>query len=239
MARRGTLATTRTRTSVRARPFLYFSADEVEAVTMDRQEDGRRGRHHSSSGTTPSASRYSAARRPAGCRQGEGRRFLDIAACTWYTRCSTAATCSSFVDAAQRGLRAGPPFTVLEVRRAGGYGSPSGVRTRWPRPDQVFAMSTRWGAAPGRIIVVACEPADVVVSAGMGLSEPVREALPARGPRSGEESLKQVQRKEGADSDCPRLIRYGRRLGSWQWWSRDTAESSATWKISQSSGDAG
>jgi hydrogenase maturation protease len=32
------------------------------------------------------------------------------------------------------------------------------------------------GGRPGRSLLVACEPADV--SAGMGLSDPVREALP-------------------------------------------------------------
>ena len=43
-------------------------------------------------------------------------------------------------------------------------------------PDAIFAMLTSLGGHPGRSLVVACEPADV--GAGMGLSAPVREALP-------------------------------------------------------------
>ncbi len=43
-------------------------------------------------------------------------------------------------------------------------------------PDAIFALLASLGGKPGRSLVVACEPADV--SAGMGLSEPVQEALP-------------------------------------------------------------
>jgi hydrogenase maturation protease len=63
-------------------------------------------------------------------------------------------------------------------------------------PDQVFAMLASMGGRPGRSLVVACEPADV--SPGMGLSDEVREALPAA-VRAVEEILDQVQREEGAD----------------------------------------
>jgi hydrogenase maturation protease len=61
-------------------------------------------------------------------------------------------------------------------------------------PDQVFAMIAAMGRQPGRSLVVACEPADV--SAGMGLSEQVRQALPAA-VRAVERILEQVQREEG------------------------------------------
>jgi len=43
-------------------------------------------------------------------------------------------------------------------------------------PDAIFAMLGSLGGRPGRSLLVACEPADV--SAGMGLSAPVQEALP-------------------------------------------------------------
>jgi hydrogenase maturation protease len=43
-------------------------------------------------------------------------------------------------------------------------------------PDAIFALLASLGGRPGRSLVVACEPADV--SAGMGLSEPVSQAVP-------------------------------------------------------------
>jgi Ni,Fe-hydrogenase maturation factor len=43
-------------------------------------------------------------------------------------------------------------------------------------PDTIFALLASLGGRPGRSLVVACEPADV--GPGMGLSEPVRQALP-------------------------------------------------------------
>ncbi len=101
------------------------------------------------------------------------------------------------VDAAQRGCAPGT-VTVLEVEPAG-TASPSGVMdAHGLAPDQVFAMLDSMGGRPGRSLVVACEPADV--SAGMGLSEQVREALP-HAVRAVERILEQVQPKEGADSD--------------------------------------
>jgi hydrogenase maturation protease len=104
------------------------------------------------------------------------------------------------VDVAQRGHAAGT-VTVLEVEPAdmaqsSGAG-PSGVMdAHGLAPDQVFAMLDSMGGRPGRSLVVACEPADV--SAGMGLSDQVREALP-HAVRAVEKILEQVQRKEGAD----------------------------------------
>ena len=107
------------------------------------------------------------------------------------------------VDAAQRGCAPGT-VTVLEVEPTD-MASPSGVLDAHGLvPDQVFAMLNSMGSRPGRSLVVACEPADV--SAGMGLSDQVREALP-HAVRVVEEILEQVkregqvQRKEGADTD--------------------------------------
>src|ERR1700761_8191747 len=101
------------------------------------------------------------------------------------------------VDAARRGCAPGT-VTVLEVEPAD-MASPSGIMAaRGLAPDQVFAMLDSMGSRPGRSLVVACEPADV--SAGMGLSDQVREALP-HAVRAVEQILEHVQRKEGADND--------------------------------------
>jgi hydrogenase maturation protease len=101
------------------------------------------------------------------------------------------------VDAAQRGCAPGT-VTVLEVEPSHMASSAGVMDAHGLAPDQVFAMLTAMGARPGRSLVVACEPADV--SAGMGLSDQVREALPAA-VRAVEEILEQVQRKdEGADN---------------------------------------
>ena len=43
-------------------------------------------------------------------------------------------------------------------------------------PDSIFALLATLGGRPGRSLLVACEPADL--SAGMGLSGPVLQALP-------------------------------------------------------------
>jgi hydrogenase maturation protease len=101
------------------------------------------------------------------------------------------------VDVAQRGCAPGT-VTVLEVAPADMASPPGIMDAHGLAPDQVFAMLDSMGSRPGRSLVVACEPADV--SAGMGLSDQVREALP-HAVRAVEEILEQVQRKEGADND--------------------------------------
>jgi hydrogenase maturation protease len=80
------------------------------------------------------------------------------------------------VDAAARGEPPGT-VTVLEVEL------PDADRLDRPvmdahslAPDDIFALLASLGGRPGRSVVVACEPADV--STGMGLTDPVREALP-------------------------------------------------------------
>ena len=100
------------------------------------------------------------------------------------------------VDAAQRGCPPGT-ITVLEVKPTD-RASPSGVMdAHGLAPDQVFAMLDSMGSRPGRSLVVACEPADV--TAGMGLSDQVREALP-HAVRAVEKILEQGQRKKEADN---------------------------------------
>jgi len=89
--------------------------------------------------------------------------------------------CDLFVliDAALRGYPPGT-VTVLEVEPADMTrdGVLDGVLdAHGLAPDQVFAMLAAMGSRPARSLVVACEPADT--SPGMGLSEPVRAALPA------------------------------------------------------------
>jgi len=80
------------------------------------------------------------------------------------------------VDAAPRGERPGT-VTVLEVNYAeSGPGSVPVMDAHGLAPDEVFRLLDTLGGRPGRSLVVACEPADV--SPGMGLSDPVRAALP-------------------------------------------------------------
>lgn len=80
------------------------------------------------------------------------------------------------VDAAPRGEQPGT-VTVLEVGHAGHGHAPVPVMdAHGLAPDEVFRLLDSLGGRPGRSLVVACEPADV--SPGMGLSDPVRAALP-------------------------------------------------------------
>lgn len=98
------------------------------------------------------------------------------------------------VDAAQRGCPPGT-VTVLEAGPAAPAALPGVMDAHGLTPDQVFAMLDSMGGRPGRSLVVACEPADV--SAGMGLTEPVRGALPAA-VRAVQEI---IRHREEADSD--------------------------------------
>jgi hydrogenase maturation protease len=80
------------------------------------------------------------------------------------------------VDAAPRGEEPGT-VTVLEVDLPSPESLPQPVMDAHDlAPDAIFGLLASLGGRPGRCLVVACEPADV--SAGMGLSEPVRRALP-------------------------------------------------------------
>jgi hydrogenase maturation protease len=102
------------------------------------------------------------------------------------------------VDAAQRGCEPGT-VTVLEVESGDTAPRAAVMDAHGLAPDEIFAMLASMGSRPGRSLVVACEPADV--SAGMGLSEQVREALP-QAVRAVEEILERIQQEEGARDDA-------------------------------------
>jgi hydrogenase maturation protease len=103
--------------------------------------------------------------------------------------------CDLFVliDVAQRGCEPGT-VTVLEVGPADAAPGAAVMDAHGLAPDQIFAMLASMGGCPRRSLVVACEPVDV--SAGMGLSDQVREALP-HAVRAVEEILEQVKQEEG------------------------------------------
>jgi hydrogenase maturation protease len=103
------------------------------------------------------------------------------------------------VDAAPRGYEPGT-VTVLEVDPADHPATSDAlVDAHSLSPDAIFAMLSSMGGRPGRSLVVACEPADV--SAGMGLSDPVRAALP-HAVRAVEEILAGNTSTEGEAQDA-------------------------------------
>jgi hydrogenase maturation protease len=91
------------------------------------------------------------------------------------------------VDAAPRGEAPGT-VTVLEVELPGPGATPV-IDAHSLTPDAIFGLLSSLGGRPGRSLVVACEPAEI--DAGMGLTDPVREALPAA-VRAVEEILAQA-----------------------------------------------
>jgi hydrogenase maturation protease len=108
--------------------------------------------------------------------------------------------CDLFVliDAAPRGEAPGT-VSVLEVE-VPGPGDPSAspvIDAHSLTPDAIFGLLASLGGRPGRSLVVACEPAEV--DAGMGLSDPVREALP-HAVRAVEEIL--ARAVSPADQEC-------------------------------------
>jgi hydrogenase maturation protease len=96
------------------------------------------------------------------------------------------------VDAAPRGEAPGT-VTVLEVELPSPEAQPV-IDAHSLTPDAIFGLLSSLGGHSGRNLVVACEPAEV--DAGMGLSDPVREALP-HAVRAVEEILAQAT---GADA---------------------------------------
>jgi hydrogenase maturation protease len=78
------------------------------------------------------------------------------------------------VDAAPRGEAPGT-VTVLEVDLPA-EDPQSVIDAHSLTPDAIFGLLAALGGRPGRSLVVACEPAEV--DPGMGLSDPVRDALP-------------------------------------------------------------
>ena len=91
------------------------------------------------------------------------------------------------VDAAPRGEAPGT-VSVLEVELPSPDAHPV-IDAHSLTPDAIFGLLSSLGGGPGRNLVVACEPAEV--DAGMGLSDPVREALP-HAVRAVEEILAQA-----------------------------------------------
>jgi hydrogenase maturation protease len=79
------------------------------------------------------------------------------------------------VDAAPRGEAPGT-VTVLEVDVPGPGAAPV-IDAHSLTPDAIFGLLSSLGGRPGRSLVVACEPAEI--DEGMGLTDPVRKALPA------------------------------------------------------------
>jgi hydrogenase maturation protease len=97
------------------------------------------------------------------------------------------------VDAAPRGEAPGT-VSVLEVELPGPQAQPV-VDAHSLTPDAIFGLLSSLGGRPGRNLVVACEPAEV--DEGMGLTDPVREALP-HAVRAVEEILARAADVPGA-----------------------------------------
>jgi len=91
------------------------------------------------------------------------------------------------VDAAPRGEAPGT-VTVLEVELPSPGAQPV-IDAHSLTPDAIFGLLSSLGGHSGRNLVVACEPAEV--DAGMGLTDPVRAALP-HAVRAVEEILAQA-----------------------------------------------
>jgi hydrogenase maturation protease len=91
------------------------------------------------------------------------------------------------VDAAPRGEVPGT-VSVLEVELPSPEAQPV-IDAHSLTPDAIFGLLSSLGGHSGRNLVVACEPAEV--DAGMGLSDPVQEALP-HAVRAVEEILAQA-----------------------------------------------
>jgi hydrogenase maturation protease len=109
------------------------------------------------------------------------------------------------VDAAPRGEVPGT-VSVLEVELPSPEAQPV-IDAHSLTPDAIFGLLSSLGGHAGRNLVVACEPAEV--DAGMGLSDPVREALP-HAVRAVEEILAQATgaspqadvREAGGEQEC-------------------------------------
>ena len=114
------------------------------------------------------------------------------------------------VDAAQRGQAPGT-VAVLEVDLPGPEDPESRngqlvIDAHSLTPDAIFGMLASLGGRPGRSLVVACEPAEVDV--GMGLSDPVREALP-----HAVRAVEEILTKEGGAQDAEQADQGGSHRG--------------------------
>ncbi len=102
------------------------------------------------------------------------------------------------VDAAPRGEAPGT-VSVLEVELPSPEAQPV-IDAHSLTPDAIFGLLSSLGGHPGRNLVVACEPAEV--DAGMGLTDPVREALP-HAVRAVEEILAQALAADVPEAHVP------------------------------------
>jgi hydrogenase maturation protease len=115
--------------------------------------------------------------------------------------------CDLFVliDAAPRGAAPGT-VSVIDVELPGPASLTSPVIDAHSlTPDSIFALLASLGGRPGRSLLVACEPADV--SAGMGLTDPVAEALP-HAVRAVEEILAGASQDARGVTDLPEKQRH-------------------------------
>jgi hydrogenase maturation protease len=99
--------------------------------------------------------------------------------------------CDLFVliDAAPRGAAPGTVSVVdIELPDPAALTNPV-IDAHSLTPDSIFGLLVSLGGRPGRSLLVACEPADV--SAGMGLTDQVAQALP-HAVRAVEEILAQA-----------------------------------------------
>ena len=112
------------------------------------------------------------------------------------------------VDAAPRGAAPGTVSVIdVELPDPASLTSPV-IDAHSLTPDSIFALLTSLGGRPGRSLLVACEPADV--SAGMGLTDPVAQALP-HAVRAVQEILAQASLDEqnaGSVTDLPEKSRH-------------------------------
>jgi hydrogenase maturation protease len=108
------------------------------------------------------------------------------------------------VDAAPQGKAPGT-VTVLEVDVASAGAQPV-IDAHSLTPDAIFGLLSSLGGHPGRSLVVACEPAEV--DAGMGLSDPVREALP-----HAVRAVEEILAKEGGAQDAEQADQGGSHRG--------------------------
>ena len=111
------------------------------------------------------------------------------------------------VDAAPRGEVPGT-VSVLEVDMPGPEDPQAQpvIDAHSLTPDAIFGLLSSLGGRPGRSLVVACEPAEV--DPGMGLSDPVREALP-----HAVRAVEEILTKEGGAQNAEQADQGGSHRG--------------------------
>ena len=108
------------------------------------------------------------------------------------------------VDAAPRGEVPGT-VSVLEVDLPDPQAQPV-IDAHSLTPDAIFGLLSALGGHPGRSLVVACEPAEV--DEGMGLTDPVRAALP-----HAVRAVEEILTKEGGAQNAEQADQGGSHRG--------------------------